>query len=556
MLSPIAGLHKELSNLNFLHTKWILNHHHRKVRPTYPGVVCLHGAMPQEQIYEKMVGADIVITTARFLADESPLEMTSPRLDYLRELKLANHGGPLFDLIVFDEAQRTPAITWRAIRSALAGPNTKILFTTSARYRSHRQPLDYDCAAAEFRWVDGLLVRDPCIKDLCFLELQGGTVRALVCSTLFPNSMTVSAAHSLTHSLLPAQDVQRTLQEIATANERGASYELPDGEILLVVDAVARQLGAVRRMQREMPVPHKALIIVDAGVGRAQHVADLVRNSGMHIKLGNHHYNTPMRVEWLARGRSTGPIMSRFHCADLNNVDCLDALVVESTLGESYDFPFVSVVGILRAYQSLPPFYQVAGRAARRIRPTHAGVGASLDCVDNVAHVITHEWLNLRRWFTMLCKLESEHNVPQELDEAVQGVDAAFDAEVDGQELVPAAARGMPRTRQPNPGFVTRAARFLQGLLPGTSSAYPRAAYPRAEVNVARFLLAPSPAFRSTLRGVVQRIHADWCFDITNLGSITIAGSPEPAVVVWTFMDGDFKDKKDKDDRFSFFHSP
>ena len=142
-----------------------------------------------EQIYLEMLKYDIVVTTPHFLAvsdDPSLLEMTFPRLDHLRQKRLANRGAALFDLIVFDEAQHSPAATWRAIRSALAEKSTKVLFTTAARYRSDRQPLDYDCATREFSWVDGLLAQpDPCIKDLCFLELKGGSVGACYLFCLF-----------------------------------------------------------------------------------------------------------------------------------------------------------------------------------------------------------------------------------------------------------------------------------------------------------------------------------------------------------------------------------
>lgn len=62
------------------------------------------------------------------------------------------------------------------------------------------------------------------------------------------------------------------------------------------------------------------------------------------------------------------------------------------TLGEGFDYPYLSVVGILRPYRSLPPFYQFIGRATRRITWGNLGAGEyNPNRLDNVAHIITHE---------------------------------------------------------------------------------------------------------------------------------------------------------------------
>ena len=63
------------------------------------------------------------------------------------------------------------------------------------------------------------------------------------------------------------------------------------------------------------------------------------------------------------------------------------------TLGEGYDLPILSVVGILRPYMSLPPFYQFIGRATRVMTPNAMGASEAKmpNRMDNVAHIITHE---------------------------------------------------------------------------------------------------------------------------------------------------------------------
>jgi len=63
------------------------------------------------------------------------------------------------------------------------------------------------------------------------------------------------------------------------------------------------------------------------------------------------------------------------------------------TLGEGFDYPYLSVIGILRPYRSLPPFYQFIERATRRITWDNMGAAALYmpNRLDNVAHIITHE---------------------------------------------------------------------------------------------------------------------------------------------------------------------
>lgn len=96
-------------------------------------------------------------------------------------------------------------------------------------------------------------------------------------------------------------------------------------------------------------------------------------------------------------------LLARFECSEIYNPTTLDALVTTDTLGEGYDFPLVSVVGVLRPYMSLPPFYQFVGRATRRISKEVLGQAdrTTLGRFDNMAHIITHE-VCTQGWFSLL----------------------------------------------------------------------------------------------------------------------------------------------------------
>ena len=283
--------------------------------------------------------------------------------------------------------------------------------------------------------------------------------------------------------------MERTQREAKKAYDTGHEYELPDGEVIMVIDAIARQLGAVRRADGPS---HKAIIVVNqqpGGVDRAEYVAQLIQNSGMQIVMGGGH-SVPMRVAALHRGLGEAErhdIMARFHNRSLFDGRCLDALVVVSTLGEGYDFPLVSVVGILRAYQSLAPFYQYAGRAARRILSEHIGFHAVPLRDDNVAHVITHEWLSQRRWFSLLHtrQLVANADGQGQLNNSQQGVDAGFDREVQGQLPLPVAGAAAPAADLAQPALT--------------------------RINVARLVLGPAdPRYSTELLQALRPIHARW----------------------------------------------
>ena len=72
-------------------------------------------------------------------------------------------------------------------------------------------------------------------------------------------------------------------------------------------------------------------------------------------------------------------------------------LVQCAKLGEGYDQPNISVVGICCNIGKLSKFAQFIGRAVRKLRDGNveaAAVSSISDARDNVAHVVTHERFN------------------------------------------------------------------------------------------------------------------------------------------------------------------
>lgn len=84
-------------------------------------------------------------------------------------------------------------------------------------------------------------------------------------------------------------------------------------------------------------------------------------------------------------------VLTRFQSG--RDVGSFDIVVTVNSLGEGYDFAYLSVVGVLRNFRSLAPFYQFCGRAVRRITTSIMGTVASFNVtrLDNVAHIITHQ---------------------------------------------------------------------------------------------------------------------------------------------------------------------
>lgn len=114
--------------------------------------------------------ADIVIAKASYL------NYSHGTKNYVRLKAFSDHyartGSPLFDLIVFDEAHHTPAKTWLRVKKAvhIAGRN-KVLHTTATPLRTDNQRIDCDRKATVVSLIDGLLYKEPFVKDLCFLEI-------------------------------------------------------------------------------------------------------------------------------------------------------------------------------------------------------------------------------------------------------------------------------------------------------------------------------------------------------------------------------------------------
>jgi hypothetical protein len=154
--------------------------------PTYPRVGVLEGRAGQpallgDALITSMLQHDIVITTAAYMAYSR--DRRRPRLDAIQYYNRLGTERPLLDLIVFDEAHHTPAGTWRDILDKCGSSgHTKVLHTTATPFRADCQRIERDADVPAFSLINGLhMVEEdaggqaafaPCVKDLCFLEIE------------------------------------------------------------------------------------------------------------------------------------------------------------------------------------------------------------------------------------------------------------------------------------------------------------------------------------------------------------------------------------------------
>lgn len=204
----------------------------------------------EETMMRLILEHDIVLTTVNWLTRGGLANM--PRLKHIHAFGMKH--GRIFDLIVFDEAHHTRAPTWQAVRN-LAGvqdnrpgvPALKILNTTATQFLANGQRIYHDARTQTFTLLDGLAANPPYVKELCYLEIQG-------------------------------DGSPEELREMDRAKAEGARYVLPDLDVLLIAQAMARQLGIMRESQ----VGHKGMLLVNkvpSGVRRAHEVADLINQA-------------------------------------------------------------------------------------------------------------------------------------------------------------------------------------------------------------------------------------------------------------------------------------
>lgn len=255
--------------------------------PTQPG------ELDAKRLIAACMDADIVLATAHYL--NWGHKGKKERLDAFLAHNAAHPSAPLFDLIVFDEAHHTPAKGWRAVRKAIAVEGkTKILHTTATPFRSDMQKIDFDTSGPTVSLIDGLLAKERFVKDVCFMEVAD------------------------------------------SCNEQvRATYMLPDAEALVVIRAIARQLGLSRRNE----MPHKALIVVGAqstgsGLRWGDHLVKLVNKNNVRI-LGYGDDAKKMRVAALHSKLSAADkksLIERFQRTDMYRPDTLDALITVSEM--------------------------------------------------------------------------------------------------------------------------------------------------------------------------------------------------------------------------------
>jgi len=326
---------------------------------------------------------DIVLSTAQTLSREriSPqLDANGQQVDEIdgRLMRMnewiINQSKPLFDLLIFDEAHHIKARTWGAIKNRLGAgignermaniPQTNLLLVT----------------ATPFHDAGNLDV--PPVRDAG------------------PSTAPPLSAYSLidAHEEQP-QVVKGVVFLNINVNPEGqtsASWKL---EVLQLVGNTLRS-----KMDAQPHIEHRALILVK-DTAKAM---ELVTSYNALANKPEARPGVPIVVE--SYFNSKGPhhpsneeMASRLnHFRITSDPNPIHVLVQCAKLGEGYDQPNISVVGICSKIGKLSKFAQFSGRAVRKLGPGSVEQGlvnSVTDPRDNVAHIITHEGFNqLQHW--------------------------------------------------------------------------------------------------------------------------------------------------------------
>ena len=266
---------------------------------------------------------DIVLTNAQKWRDKKPDGTTWRDLD-----------SDLFSIIIVDEAHHLPAPQWKNIIDKFEN-HAKVIFFTATPYRT-----------------DGRLIADSITTRGFAYELtdqkavENGTIRKI----------------QFTDNLIKFN-----------IGEPRVKYNPKNSEVHLryineVIDAV---ISRVHSKDKEFPLPDEAphcAMLITASTIEAESVADMCRQKAPDLVV--EHVHSTMKEKELK------PIMKKIKRCEIR------VLVIVKKLLEGFNYPRISVVGIVTRIRSSLVFAQFIGRARRVIR------GES----NIAADVITHDY--------------------------------------------------------------------------------------------------------------------------------------------------------------------
>jgi superfamily II DNA or RNA helicase len=266
---------------------------------------------------------DIVLTNAQKWRDQQMDGATWRDLD-----------SDLFSMIIVDEAHCLPAPQWKNIIDKFQ-QHAKVIFFTATPYRT-----------------DGRLITDSITTHGFAYELtdqkavENGTIRKI----------------RFTDNLIKFND-----------GEPWVKYNPKNSEVHLryineVIDAV---INCVRSKEKECPLPGAAphcALLMTANTSEAELAAKICQEKAPDLPVKHIHS--------MMKGKELKPVMKKFKCEEIR------ILVIVKKLLEGFNYPQISVVGIVTRVRSSLAFAQFIGRARRVIRGER----------NIAADVITHEY--------------------------------------------------------------------------------------------------------------------------------------------------------------------
>ena len=276
-----------------------------------------------------------------------------------------------FDLIIIDEAQHSPAESWKRVCERF--PNAKVAMLTATPFRSDRQELEGELI---FRYP----FKSASIK---------GYVKKLKASYAAPSELTFTMDNEVRTF---------TLEEVLAMKEEewfSRGVALSDPCNVSIVDNSLEKLEQLR-----LTGTTHQLIAVACSINHARKIRSLYQERGYEAAIV---HSSPDKE---ADEQANEEVMR-----DLYN-GVLDCIVQVQMLGEGFDHPKLSVAAIFRPFRSLAPYIQFVGRILRVVvqhDPTHP---------DNYGHIVTHVGMNLDE---LLKRFQQFENDDQKFWEEVTG---------------------------------------------------------------------------------------------------------------------------------------
>ena len=256
----------------------------------------------------------------------------------------------MFSVVIVDEAHHLPAKQWEQIISKFRQPTTKVIFFTATPNRADGKKITTDGALNRcgFAYVltREIAIREGYIRDVEFISSHEGT------------EQNITYDRSATDKRMKfAKPVVQNVVELLKSKD--IDNPLPEGKT------------------------HAALIIA-RDTKEANEVKEMAQEAYPDMKDAIAEVHTNVHED-----------MRKTILDDLFNGK-IKIIVVVSMLLEGFDYPPISVVGIVTRIYSCVKFAQFVGRAQRIVRSKK--IGATVERGVK-AHIVTHDYFQQKDLF-------------------------------------------------------------------------------------------------------------------------------------------------------------